>query len=458
MGIFEPIQQGGLRYLWHEGAFLSRAEAEYALAQLWRLCAGTAEWKGKAVLDIAAIDSPSIESMHRLAQGALPWVALSDILPPNVKLYLDSGSLPALCGVGASASKGYRGKGSLPFDLVAATFLMLTRWEETLSAKTDLHGRFMAEASLAARQNYLERPVIDEWSLVLRAWITSLHPEWRPVIDPFRVLITCDLDHPLRYTSIGKVAVLCGSALLRKHSLRQAWRTFREGVRTLRDWRSDPLFQGLTWLLSLCEKAGITCEVYLMAASKNRFDEGYDLRRYPYEQIICEIINRDHSLGFHPGYTTLDNPDEFRAQKSRLESVLGRPISVGRQHYLRFRVPDTWKLWHESGMKRDATMAYSEAPGFRCGTCHPFPVFDIKHSRQLQLIEEPLVAMDVTLYQKLGLSTVEVKERLLRLARRCRAVDGAFNILVHNDIPKSWQPVFSEAIFKIMEMRLSSAA
>ena len=53
----------------------------------------------------------------------------------------------------------------LPFDIFAASFYMLSRYEEYLPHVKDEHGRYPSSESLAYRKKFLEQPVVDIWAL-----------------------------------------------------------------------------------------------------------------------------------------------------------------------------------------------------------------------------------------------------------------------------------------------------
>jgi len=50
--------------------------------------------------------------------------------------------------------------------------------------------------------------------------------------------------------------------------------------------------------------------------------------------------------------------------------------------------------WEQAGFQYDSTLSYADRPGFRCGTCHPYPMFDPMAQRPLRLIQRPLIAME----------------------------------------------------------------
>src|SRR5690606_8707328 len=59
-------------------------------------------------------------------------------------------------------------KSSLPFDIFAATFYLLSRYEEYLPQVKDGYGRFLASESLAYKENFLHQPVVDIWAYKFR--------------------------------------------------------------------------------------------------------------------------------------------------------------------------------------------------------------------------------------------------------------------------------------------------
>ena len=55
-------------------------------------------------------------------------------------------------------------KSALPFDIFAASFYLLTRYEEYIPHLKDELGRFPPEESLAFKENFLDQPVVDIWA------------------------------------------------------------------------------------------------------------------------------------------------------------------------------------------------------------------------------------------------------------------------------------------------------
>jgi len=65
---------------------------------------------------------------------------------------------------------------SLPFDVFAAAFYFVSRYEEYLPFTPDPDGQFPAEASLQTKLKLLEFPVVDGWALMLKNMLLKHYP------------------------------------------------------------------------------------------------------------------------------------------------------------------------------------------------------------------------------------------------------------------------------------------
>ena len=142
-------------------------------------------------------------------------------------------------------------------DVLSATALLLSRWEESAEAGVrpgdlDEHGRFPATRSLAFRQGFLDRPLVDDYALWLRAWIRALRPAWLPPPPGTHIALSCDVDH-LRDVASPRVALrTLGHHLLRRPDARASARHAR---RVLRQVVAPRRAQAYTGVLRLADWA-----------------------------------------------------------------------------------------------------------------------------------------------------------------------------------------------------------
>lgn len=132
--------------------------------------------------------------------------------------------------------------------------------------------------------------------------------------------------------------------------------------------------------------------------------------------------------------------------------IFGSDAKLSRQHYLIFRLPDTFNLLVEKGIEEDFSMGFADHIGFRAGTSVAFPFYDLKSECRTKLICNPFMAMDVTMTRYMGLSKSEAIQRLEALRDEVKKVNGVFMTLWHNESLseiwqwKGWSDLYEEVI------------
>lgn len=315
-------------------------------------------------------------------------------------------------------------------DLIASTYFMLSRWEEVVDDQKDEHDRSTASLSLAFRYQFLDRPVVNEyadllWLLLLKAGYVGKrkHHMYTPVV-------THDVDQPYQwpdwYTSLKHL----GGDLLKRRDLRMFSDNLGSLVRTRFFNQPDP-FDQHQYMLDLAERYGLKVYFNFLISRSSRNDEALSSHDHRLVSLIRSVEDAGHTIGFHPGYNRYLEPEPFNQELAELQNLVRQKIKSGRQHFLRFRVPFTWRLWDQAGFEWESSLAYSGQPGFRCGTCYTFTVYDCLERKKLRLREKPLLLMDATLvfYQK-----KPVDSGLTRLKDQCKKHGGEWVTLWHNNL------------------------
>lgn len=327
-------------------------------------------------------------------------------------------------------------------DLLGAAFYFLTRYEEVAAPATDRFGRYPAAASWAGRNGLIERPLVDEIVALLRACLLRLWPRL-PLREPaFRVEVSHDVDLPLRHAWASPWRMLAGGArdVARGGGARQFARRIADwhAVRHRHEHARDP-YNTFERLAAESERAGRRAAFYFIAEHPaGATDCHYEID----DPFIAELIGRlhraGHEIGLHPSYNSYLDAAQTRRELQRLQAVCAaqgvqQQRWGGRQHYLRWRAPDTYRNWEAAGLDYDSTLGFAQHAGFRCGSSREFSPYDLTQRRVLRLTERPLVAMDSTLmdYMQLGASAATV-DLGLRLKRQCQRHGGVFTLLWHN--------------------------
>lgn len=328
-------------------------------------------------------------------------------------------------------------------DLVASTFFMLTRWEEFAVPVRDRHGRFPASAALASKAGFLDRPVVEEYAALLGNLLAKAGLTLPPNNDRYRLHLSHDVDHPLLWwKKSDRLRTLAGSLLTRRDR--------KETIFWLQYGAGDP-FDTFDWIMDLSEKNALVSQFNFMSERPAGSDCWYPIQHPFVQQLIDKIGRRGHQIGFHPSYESFGQPDVLQSELDSLQKAVGQAVRGGRQHYLRFAAPHTWQTWEDAGLETDSTLGYAEAPGFRCGACKPFPVFNILTRKELNLKELPLIAMDVSFARYLKNTPEQALQTLNALRSQVRKHRGVFTLLWHNSslndyFWQRWKPVYTSFV------------
>ncbi len=336
-------------------------------------------------------------------------------------------------------------------DLFAGVFFMLTRWEEALPAKGDLHNRFPASASMVVKNGFIIRPIVDEYVSLLCNWLHSLGYTLPERKAGYTIIPTCDVDIPYYWRS-KPVWKALGGRLLKHWNILETIKDYSAFKAVQTQNEKDP-YDTFDYLMTLAEKNGTRFQFNFIGGGKTKFEGYYNIDDPQINELMAEIKSRGHHIGLHPSYATCHDSSLIEKEKRAVEASAGVSISKSRQHYLRFAMPETWRHLSNAGIAEDSTLGYAAEPGFRCGTCKPFPVFDIHQREQLPLIERPLLIMDVSFRMYKKLSIRESIELCEKIKVQVKKHNGELVILWHNsnlsemDGWEGWDEVL-ESLFK----------
>jgi hypothetical protein len=343
-------------------------------------------------------------------------------------------------------------------DILASTFFMLTRWEEYVNPVRDHHQRFPGHAAVAVQNNFIHRPVVNEYVEMLWGMLKYLGIHQQRKTRKFRAIITHDVDSPILWRSPFTFIKKIGGDIFKRNSLKEAVNSTGSYANYLIGKKKDP-YDVFDELMESSENNNLQSHFYFLCGGQHKEDIGLPLSHPFTKKLLNKINDRGHVIGFHPSYTSYNNKEIFNKELHTLRSASPQPIIYGRQHFLKFEVPITWQLWDNTGLQFDSTMYYADMPGFRCGTCYDFPVFDIIKRKQLNLREMPLTAMEVTWTVYKNSSPEEMQVELLALKNTCKKYNGTFVLLWHNSsfntrLYRPYKPVYEE-IIKTLQAELS---
>lgn len=330
-------------------------------------------------------------------------------------------------------------------DIFGSIFFMLSRYEEYVLANRDIHDRFPGRESLAFRAGFIEKPIVNcylelLWFL-LKIQCSSLERNQHH----FTMSPTHDVDRPFEYylLSLQRAMRVAAADVLRRRSIGLA-------VSNVYQWGKAKVTSGVQdvnntfdYLMDESEKRELVSSFYFLAGTGEQepcFDRPYKISHPAIARLMTDINDRGHEIGLHTSYDTYLSEDQTCAEMRRLASQckelnISQAIWGGRQHYLRWRNPDTQRNLDACGLDYDSTMGFADLAGFRSGTCYEYPLYDMIARKTLKLRERPLIAMDSVILAgvKEQRRTIDdCYDELCRLKKRCQEYGGVFTLLWHN--------------------------
>lgn len=337
--------------------------------------------------------------------------------------------------------------GDLPFDPFAAAFQLLARVEEHGPIPRDVHGRPETRTLHAARHGYLDRPVVDEWLYLLWSAWSARDPRLPRLQRRYRQVATLDVDNGFMY--LGRPLWRTVGAAARD-LLKHGWHPVRERIDVLAGRRPDP-YDVHALFRRTAEGPADEMVVNYLVAPRGPNDHAVG----PAFPLMRERMREATSwarIGLHPGYDSSMRTEQVRQQKQVLEQASGVRVTMSRQHFLRFRLPETFQRLVEVGITDEYSMGLADRAGFRAGTCTPYPFFDLTTDRPLDLMVHPFTLMDSALYYKERLTPEQAIARGLQMVERVRAVQGTFIAVWHERFlsdhgpEKGWRTVVEQLI------------
>lgn len=315
---------------------------------------------------------------------------------------------------------------AMPFDIFAASFYLLTRYEEYLPFKADQHGRFPATSSLAYKHEFLHLPLVDKWA---RKWLETLKQRFPHVMaTPPKVIFTpvVNVTTSHCYAHRGLLRGMSG-LLIDLASLR--FRRVVERIAVVMKLKPDPFdnFGRLTRILSRHKTSGI---FFIQFAYYSKHDKNVSPENNAFKYLIKSVADYAQ-VALAASFRSQEDVKLLRDEKERLSDVINRPISSVRMRYNKISFPRSYRDLVEAEITDDYSMGYTHYAGFRASTAVPFYFYDLGIEAQQPLCIHPFSFHD---YALLGMSR---KEKILgeinALASEIRKSGGHFIAVFSNE-------------------------
>ena len=314
----------------------------------------------------------------------------------------------------------------LPFDIFAASFYMVSRYEEYFDFQADIHGRFSASLSLACKNGFNNIPVVDLWAREFAKVLLKKYPTLTFRRNEYKALLTVDIDVPFAY--LGRNIFRSVGGVIR--DLAHKNDNIAERYHVVTDGKKDP-YETFDYIISKADETKTEIRFFFSVGDHSEFDKNPSWRNLRYRELIKGITSK-YSTGLHPSYYAAKDDSLLQKEKNRLGKITAKKIISGRFHYLRLVMPSSYRSLMNSGITEDFSMGWHDEPGFRAGIARPYFFYDIHEEKKTMLKIIPFQVMDVTLYQYKKYDRGKSVEVIGDLIDKTKKVGGLFISIWHN--------------------------
>lgn len=319
-------------------------------------------------------------------------------------------------------------QGDFPFDIFAAAFYLISRYEEYLPHRKDVFGRYAHQESLAFREGFLDLPLVNIWLREFREVLTRKYPHLPLRHSSFKFIPTYDIDSAWSYLHKGWKRNLGGIL----HSLvKGRWALGIGRIQVLSGRRRDP-FDAYEWLDSLHLYCRMRPYYFFLVAAHRK---GVDKNISPDSPALQNLIRYQASgsrVGIHPSWQSGDEEALLKEEIEWLEYISETPITRSRQHYIRFTLPETYRRLIHHGIQQDFSMGYGSINGFRASCASSFFWYDLQKEETTGLRVFPFCFMDANSFYEQHCTAAQALTELLHYHQWVRKVGGLMITIWHN--------------------------
>ena len=343
-------------------------------------------------------------------------------------------------------------KSALPFDPFAASFYLISRYEEYLPYLKDKYDRFDAKESIAYKYHFIQKPLVNYWALKIAEIISQKHPL---VIFPknrYKYTPTIDVDLFYAYKLKGFLRTTGGFL---KSFYERDYKGIMERSKVLTGLMKDP-FDTYDFQIALHKEYHLSPIYFILVGDYAQYDKNIPHQNKEFHSMIKSL--GDHAeIGIHPSYASNTSSNILKTEIKRLSKILNKDITKSRQHFLKLSLPYTYRNLINHDITEDYTMGYASEIGFRASICNPFNFFDLDMDVETNLIVHPFAIMEGTLKDYRNISNPDVLDYVRNVIQQVKDLNGQLVTLWHNESLSNqkrwigWKNIYEEIIKMAVE-------
>lgn len=337
-------------------------------------------------------------------------------------------------------------KSALPYDVFAASFYLITRYEEYLPYISDVDGSFPVHQSLAYENDFLQQPIIDIWAEIFLNTLLKVFPDLRYKKSTYRVNTLIEAKQPFAYANQEFVNTVVGYI----KEIGQ-WKINEAVTRsqTLLGLKPDP-YDTFSWVIQNTKMAEKQLIVFFMLGDTDVILERQNTNSPKFRQRV-KFIGDYEELGLIFSNAAINDHQIMKEEKSRMEAISHRPVRCSMFVDNALKLPDAYRGLIQLEIEKDYSMVYRNAIGYRAGTCSEFLFYDLEHEVKTPLIISPIAISTQALK---AFDTGKIERLVQEFYEEIANLGGELNFIfsnqdfsfTHSDNAPFWKKLFKNQL------------
>ena len=191
-------------------------------------------------------------------------------------------------------------------------------------------------------------------------------------------------------------------------------------------------FWNFDFLMKSEAERGFRSSYYFLEKEGKHDNSRYRFHNKKIREILKRLTDDGFEVGIHGTIQSATDQEAMNRTVANLRKEAPGKVTGIRQHYLKYRLPQTAQIQQKADLVYDTTLGFAEHEGFRNSYCWPFNLYDFKNDRALNLWQIPLTMMDVTLFGYRNLDFEQIHLSIQQLLKEVQKFNGIFSMLWHN--------------------------
>ncbi len=260
----------------------------------------------------------------------------------------------------------------IPFDIFAASFYLMTRYEEYLPHVKDKNGDFPAIESLGFKNNFLTKPIVDIWMLKFTEVLKEKFEDFTPKITKEQLQVNIGVKKAYKYRKLGISRSIVGfTSDLIRFKLKDVFLRIKTWFKP----DMDP-YNVYDDLVKFKNKHKFRMDFMFQLGDYSLYTKNINFRKRAYKKLIksmgdyCEI-------GLLPSYEAILDHEQLIKEIKRFEQIANHELKSVMIKDRSINFPEFYIGLDKTDITKDFSMGYYDQPGFRAGTSTPFLFYDL---------------------------------------------------------------------------------